>query len=242
MPIKFIIPEKNNFQNHTLITGFHGIGTTGFITIKYLVNQLSAHKIGTVLSESLPPFITTKEGKISLPFEFFQKEDNTILMPQFQPYRQEHRIFAEKLVNWTKKAKFQQAILVGGLDSRLRKEETDKVRVVATTKYLNDYEEELPILEEGLFVTGPLALMLTFYEINDFPAIALLPYAESSRPDPLAASIAVEMINSITNLDVDTTNLIKDAETIEQNLQEIVSQTKEQGLDEKIQGSKRLYI
>ena len=115
--------------------------------------------------------------------------------------------------------------------------------MIATGSYLDKHQnEDMPLLEEGLFVTGPLALLLTFYEIKQFPAIALLPYAESSRTDPLAAAIAIEKINTITKLNVDTNKLLQDAEAIEKDLQEIITQTKEQTLDEKGERSRRLYI
>ena len=242
MTINFVINGNRNFKGNTLITGFHGIGTTGFIGIKYIANQIQAEKIGTIISDFLPPFITTKNGKISLPFELYQKEKNLLLIPQFQPYRHEHREFAEKLVDWTINSNFNEAILIGGLDARLKKNEDDKIRYVATSSFLDKTKLDIPILEDGLFVTGPLALLLTYYEINDFPAIALLPYAESSRADPSAAAIAIKEINRFTELNIDTTKLIQDAELIEQNLQEIITQTKEQASEEKEHGTKRLYI
>jgi len=242
MTIRLEIDRNKNFKDSTFITGFHGIGTTGFIAVKYIVNELHAVKIGTILSDFLPPFVTTKDGKLSLPFELFQFEENIMLVPQFQPYRHEHKAFAEKLVDWTIQSKFQQSILIGGLDSRLKKEEEEKIRVVATTAYLKNNDSDLPLLEEGLFVTGPIALMLAYYEVNDFPAIALLPYAESSRADPLAASVAVNLVNKVTNLNIDINKLVQDAELIERNLQEVITQTKSQDVDDKEQGAKQLFI
>ena len=243
LTIDFIINGKKGFKDNTLITGFHGIGTTGFIAIKYIINQIQAERVGTIISSQLPPFITTKDGKMSLPFEIFQKEENTMFIPHFQPYRNEHRAFSEKIVDWTMESQFQKAILIGGLDARLKKDEGDKIRVIATSAFLKKYQSEsLPILEDGLFVTGPLALILTFFEINDFPAIGLLPYAESSRVDPLAASQAIKKINELTSLDVNTTKLIQDAKLIEQNLEEVINQTKDQQIEDKEQGSRRLYI
>ncbi|MBN1328554.1 MAG: proteasome assembly chaperone family protein [Candidatus Heimdallarchaeota archaeon] len=242
MTIMMKINENLIFKDNILITGFHGIGTTGFIAIKYITNELDAQKIGTILSEIQPPFITTKDGKISLPFELFKKEENIMLVPQFQPYRHEHKSFAENLVDWTIKSEFKQAILIGGLDARLKKNNDDKIRVIATTAYLENFNNKLPVLEDGLFVTGPLALILTYYEVNKFPAIALLPYAESSRADPLAASYAIEAINEITNLSINTEKLIQDAEIIEKNLEDIIIQTKDQETGDKEQGNRRLYI
>ena len=86
---------------------------------------------------------------------------------------------------------------------------------------------DIPILERGLFVVGPLATMLTRYEIRDFPAIALLPYANPARPDPLAASVAVDYLNKVFNLSIDVTQLIKDAQKIEAEIQEIARRRQE---------------
>ena len=242
MSIQIRIENNRTIKENTFITGFHGIGTTGFIALKYIINEVKAKKIGTILSDNLPPFITTKDGKISLPFELFQHNDFVMMIPQFQPYRPEQKVFAEKLVEWCIQSKFQRAILVGGLDSRLRKNENDKIRAIATTAYLKKFKNEIPIIEDGLFVTGPIALILTYYEVNDFPAIALLPYAESSRVDPLAASVAVKEINNVTKLGISIDKLIQDAESIEQNLQDVFTQTKEQDIEDKEQGTRRLYI
>ena len=192
MTISLQITGNKNFKDNTLITGFHGIGTTGFIAAKYITNELNATKIGTILSDFLPPFVTTKDGKLSLPFELFQEKENVILVPHFQPYRHEHKAFADNIVEWTINSKFQKTILIGGLDARLKKNENDKIRAVATTAYLEKFKISIPILEDGLFVTGPIAIILALYEVNDYPAIALLPYAESSRADPLAAATAIE--------------------------------------------------
>jgi uncharacterized protein len=242
MPVLMKIEGNVNFKDCVFITGFHGIGTTGFIAIKYIVNELNAKRIGTILSDHQPPFITTKEGKISLPFELYKHNNIVMLVPQFQPYRHEQKIFAEKLVEWTIQSRFKQVILVGGLDARLKKDEQDDLRVIATAKYAIEKLNRYQILEDGLFVTGPIALILTYYEVNNFPAIAILPYAESSRADPLAASRAINTINDITNLNVNTAKLIQDAEVIEQNLQDIITQTKDQEIDEKGDGNRRLYI
>jgi len=245
MTIDIIINEEKTLKDNILITGFHGIGTTGFIAVKYIATELGAEKIGTILSDYQPPFVTTAEKKISLPFELFQKDKIVLLVPQFQPYRHEYKAFSERLVEWSLKSKIRKTIMIGGLDSRLKKksEINDRIRIIATTAYLEKYDTTLPFLEDGLFVTGPLALMLTFYEVKRFPAIALLPYAESSRADPLAASIAVEEINHLADLNVSIDKLIQDAEKIEQDLSEIILQTKEQQENEtKELGNRRLYI
>ena len=87
---------------------------------------------------------------------------------------------------------------------------------------------DIPILDEGLYVTGPLAYMLMFYELNNFPAVALLPYAERSRPDPVSASNAIEQINRILNIDVNINELLEEAEKIEKEIESLIKASKPQ--------------
>src|SRR5213078_4820339 len=74
---------------------------------------------------------------------------------------------------------------------------------------------QAPILEPGLLVYGPLAVMLSQFEIHDFPAVAVLPYAEPARADPAAAALAIRKISKTYNYNVDVNDLVKDAKFIE---------------------------
>ncbi|MHA1754443.1 MAG: PAC2 family protein, partial [Candidatus Odinarchaeia archaeon] len=118
-------------------------------------------------------------------------------------------------------------------------EDDEFIRCVYTRKFKIELEKfNLKKLEKGLFVTGPLALMLINFEINDFPSLALLPYAEQGRPDPRAASNAINIINSLLGMNVNTEQLITDAETIENELREVIEQ---QEVKES-EGHKGMYV
>nr|MCG2909932.1 PAC2 family protein [Stygiolobus sp.] len=66
---------------------------------------------------------------------------------------------------------------------------------------------------------GPLALFTIYSEIEDLPAVVLLPYADRDRIDPAAAAVAIEEINKLLNLKIDVTELYEDARKIEEELQ-----------------------
>ena len=72
-----------------------------------------------------------------------------------------------------------------------------------------------------------MALILMYAEIYNFPAIGILPYAERSRPDPIAASHGVEIVNDLLKLDCGVEELVREAETIETELQELEGLRKE---------------
>jgi uncharacterized protein len=139
---------------------------------------------------------------------------------EFPPHRSEEVTFAKTLAVWVTDKKFKEAVLIGGLDNNFKTGDSS-MRVVSTKAFSHKVETfGAPFLESGLYVTGPIAVMLTIFETNNFPAIAILPYATLTRPDPSAAAIAIDKICQIYGLDVDVSSLVEDASKIEVELQE----------------------
>lgn len=219
--VEFVITSgEEELSGCTLISGFYGIGKVGFIAVNHMVAALNARLIGYIVTDFLPPFLSVKDERLVLPFEIYRYEDIIFINAYFEPYKLEHRSFAEQVVNWCEANKLEQLLLVGGLDSRLRVDEEVLAKGVFTSKYKKLYPDvKLDLMDEGLFITGPMALILMYSEIRQYPAIGIMPYAERSRPDPIAASHAVELINDLLGLDCGIDELIQEAESIENEIQ-----------------------
>jgi uncharacterized protein len=226
LPIEFHV-KKVNLKDSILITGFHGLGATGYITVKHMITNLNAELIGYIFTDLMPPFVCMDETKISLPFEIYKYDKYVFVLTNVPPHSRERNNFSRAIAEWTIKEKFKASYLIGGLDGRLKSSENDKIRCVITSSFKDLDKIDIPILEKGLFVVGPLAIMLSYFEINNFPSIALLPYANPARPDPMAAAIAIEFLNKLTGLSVDTSQLISDAHKIEEEIQELIKQRQE---------------
>ena len=67
--------------------------------------------------------------------------------------------------------------------------------------------------------------MLSEFEIHSFPALALLPYASSTRPDPAAAAVAIRTICKTYSMKVNVSDLEKDAKDIEAEIEHRMKQT-----------------
>jgi uncharacterized protein len=224
---------KGDFVDNILVTGFHGIGEVGYIATTQLIEAFQAERIGIIDSEALPSFVAMDNDRLSLPFEIFKFDKFLTILPNFQPNTQELHGFCRGIVEWVVSNEFKEAFLIGGLDNRFQKEADKPYRCVLTQKFEEKTKElDLPILERGLYVTGPLALLLAYFEMDDFPALAVLPYGKRERPDPRAASIAVEVFSKIYNVEVDIAELLKDAEKVEAELEEMLRQQKEKMMEE----------
>ena len=224
MPISLNV-RGNSFRNCTLMTGFHGIGSTGYIAISYLVHSLEAKRIGFVDVAHPPPFVSTSEEGLVTPFEVFRKDKLVFVKLEFAPHRTEEAEFAKTLAQWTINQKFKDAVLVGGLDSGL-KSGKQNVRIVPTKAYLSRKNSfKYPTLEPGLFVYGQLAVMLNEFEMREFPAIAILPYASATAADPSAAAVAVRTICKAYGIKVDVSDLEDGAKEIEEEFEKRMKQT-----------------
>jgi len=237
--IEIILKKKVDLEGKIFITGFHGIGYTGYIAVNHIIESTKAELLGYITSEQYPPIVSLDENRVLTPYELFMYKNFILFLPRFQPPPSEQNDLIKILTEWTVENRFKEAILVGGLDSKLKAGE-EKLKVVPTSKFeINNSKLELKKLDKNLYVVGPLAILLAYYEIRGFPAIALLPYAQRGRPDPLAAATAIQVINQLYNLEISTEQLIKDAKQIEQE----IAQLKEQ--EEKVQrepGSLAMYV
>jgi uncharacterized protein len=245
--IEFVMSEHEsatNLQGCTLLTGFYGIGKIGFIVVNHMVQKLGAKRIGCIVTEYMPPFISVKGDKLILPFEIYRAGDLVFLAAFFEPYKYEHRPFAKALVKWSKEQGIGSMVLVGGLDSRLRTEEEVLAKAVFTSSYKSmNIQVNIPILDEGLYVTGPLALLLLYCEVFEYPSIGILPYAERSRPDPIGAAHAVEIINDLLNLNCGVEELVQEAENIEKEISAMMDATENpSNEDSSVDGDRGLFL
>jgi uncharacterized protein len=217
---KFKIVLKKNFKvkpGSTFVCGFHGLGEVGFLSTAHLTRTLEAERVGFIKSDMLPLFVSMENERLVLPFELFsfEKESMIFLVPRFQPHQSEQWSFIDRLAGWIAKSKFKETLLLGGLDASF-KEDDQEMRAVPTTAYSKEMKKwSVPLLEEGLFVAGPLALLLAELEMLDQPAVGLLTYATRGRPDPRSAATMLEKINEMYEVEANVEQLLEESREIE---------------------------
>ncbi|MCP8304144.1 MAG: proteasome assembly chaperone family protein [archaeon] len=210
-----VIPRDIRFDGCSLITGFHGIGGTGYWTVKYLIQKLNAKRVAFVDSEIIPPATTTASGRLVTPYEIFREGDLAFFKVEVPPYRNKETGFFRSFAKWVTEAGFKEVALIGGLDSSLRTDETT-FRIVHTHSFIpRDELAKGIILEDDHLIVGPLAIMLNYFEVTGFPAFATLAYASTKRVDPRATAEAISVLSRYYKFEVDTTPLIKGAEALE---------------------------
>jgi uncharacterized protein len=213
-----VFPPDLRLDNKFLIAGFHGIGATGYWTVKFLVQELKAKRVAFVDYENAPAVASSVEGRIATPYEIYSSGDISLLRAEVSPAREKENEFYRGLAEWIMGSGVKEVALVGGLDESLRSDD-GKYRVAMTSSMLarGGLPGEPP-LEEDRMIVGPVASFLNTFEMHGFPAFAVLAYSNTERVDPRAAAHAVEFLAKRYSLSVDTSPLIRGAEVIEGEL------------------------
>jgi uncharacterized protein len=213
-----VFTGKENFRGCSLITGFHGIGFTGYWSVKYLIQQLKAERVGFVESIFSPPICTVHGDRIVTPFELYRKENLVFFKAEVSPPREREYSFYVQLADWIASAKFKEAFLIGGLDSTL-KDDATAYRIVHTSKYtVPEVLKDSLVLEDDRLIVGPIAILLNHFEAIGFPALSVLSFAAQNRLDPRACAEALSVLSKVYGVNVDVRPLIEGAEAIEQEL------------------------
>lgn len=223
-----IFYSSDVLESEFFVTGFKGYGAVGYISTLHLVEALNCRVSGFIVTRYMPEAVTPgKEGGVVTPYTLYACESGgrrfSVLVNSDIPLPQERTRFAEAIIKFLVKG-IPEAVLVGGFDSRFR-EGGETFRWVSTRSYRRRIDA--PRMDEGLYVIGPLALLLMFAEIYSYPAIAILPYTEAARPDPRAAAEAIRVIGRLYGVEVDVSKLLEQAKKIEEMIVKLEAQQRE---------------
>jgi uncharacterized protein len=221
-----VLPEGTRLQTGALIAGFHGIGATGYWSVKFLVTELKATRTCFIDFEHAPAVASSADGKIVTPYEIYSTSNLSLLKAEVSPLRDRENEFYRDLAEWIMGSGVREVALVGGLDESLRADDS-RYRVAMTSRFLgNGGLPGEPVLEEDRMIVGPVAALLNIFEMNSFPAFAVLAYSNTERVDPRASATAVDFLSRRYEFKADTTPLIRGAEVIENELRSMEDKEK----------------
>ena len=210
-----------------MIAGFHGIGATGYWSVKFLVTELKATRKCFIDYDHAPAVAAQSDKGISTPYEIFQSGDLALLKAEVSPVRERENEFYHQLAEWTIDAGAKEVALIGGLDESLRNDD-HPYKVAYTSAFLKEGGlPGEPLMDEDRLIVGPVASLLNYFEMRSFPAFAVLAYSNTERVDPRAAASAVDFLAKRYRFKANIEPLIKGAEVIEGELKLIEQKGKQ---------------
>ncbi|MBR9681349.1 MAG: proteasome assembly chaperone family protein [Candidatus Altiarchaeota archaeon] len=205
-------------KGKTVITGFHGIGFVGFISIDFMVRKLNTSRVDWYFNHELPAVIFAGKDKLEMPVEFHSKGDLGFMKISIMAERDILNHVIEDNIKAMKGAGVKELIVIGGLASNNKKaffgvSNSHGKKLIKKLK--------LSPLDSEITVFGPMASALIYGEKLGLPVVCVLASASSSLPDPKAASRAINHLSSVLNFELDTKDLEKDAKKVEKRIKEL---------------------
>ena len=227
-----IVLRRNiDLVDSIMVTGFRGFGMVGYMVSKHLAMSLNAEKIGYILTDETPPIILVEEDGVGFPFEIYysRKANTVIIVNRALPERANTDDYAKTIAGWANTNKIRYAILVGGLSRDFMPSGEGYGYRWISNKYYHGPKLDAPLMEAGLGVMGPLALLYIYLDYYRVPSIMVLPYSLVDEIDYNAAVNGVKIIlEKLVGVKADLTLLEEMASRQKEEAQKILQLMREQ--------------
>jgi uncharacterized protein len=211
----------------TLIEGLPGLGLVASIAVDQITKQLGLEQHGSIVSDDFPSVAAFEEGRVRDAVRVYAGEDPAVMTLQSDvPIPPTAVDSLSRCVLNDVADEFERAVFLAGAPAESQ-EEIGEVAGVATTDQLESALTDAGItLADGSGVIGGVtgALLDDCYR-NDVPAAVLLVRSNPYIPDPGAARAVIEnALEPLVDFDIDTQELLEQAEEIQQQKQQIAEQ------------------
>ena len=213
-------------RKFTLMNGLPDVGLVGVVAGSQIVSSIGMKEIGSIESELFPPLVVLHGGVPKSPIRIYGKESLVVIIGETAIPAGAVYPIAEAIVDWASSAGAGLILSIGGMAVQNRQDiESPKVFAALSDKKLSKLlNGSAEVLGEG-YIVGTYALMLKRCAEIGLPAIALLTQSYYNYPDPEAAAAAVESVNKILGLKVNTSELLRKGEEIRLRSKDVMKRT-----------------
>jgi uncharacterized protein len=211
----------------TLIEGLPGLGLVASIAVDQITEQLSLEHHGNITHRSFPPVVTFESGLVRDPVRVYAGDDPPVLTLQSdlalppQTFDPLSECVLTDLVT-----EFDRAIFLAGAPAE-SDSQRGGVMGVATGPEMRDtlVQADVTLADEPGLVGGVTGALVQACFHEGIPAAVLIVKAHPYLPDPAAAQSVIETaLEPLVDFDIDTTELEKQAEEIQNRMQQIATQ------------------
>jgi uncharacterized protein len=231
MEIKML--KKVNLEGYTFVEGFPGIGLVGPMSISYMVDKLSMEYVGYLESPNFPPLVSIHKGEPVPPVRVYCSSDNKIVTI-FAEFAMQLDLVAETtdaIYSFVQKNKISAIYSIGGIPIGIPTGPTSQKKSVfgiSSKKSLVGMMQKAGLvpIEEGVS-TGVGAMLLLRSTLDGLDNINVMVSVQPGIVDPIYAESAIVCLNKLMKLDIDITELDKEAKLVEAKIREIIDKHKE---------------
>ncbi len=216
-----------NLKGYTFIEGFPAAGLVGPMAISYIIDKLEMEYVGYLESNRFPPLISVHKNEPMPPIRIYVSEKQKIvtIFAEFAITLDLVYDVSNVVYDFVRKNGITYIYSIGGIPSQ----GDDRIPfVVASTENATKSAENagLKPIKEGV-ATGVSALLLSKAAMDSINDMDIMVPVHQNIIDPIYAEIAIDSLNKLMKLNIDVTDLDKEAKAAEAKIKELIKRHKE---------------
>ena len=204
--------KKVDLSKYTFIEGFPGIGLVGPMAISYIIDKMQLEYIGYMESPDFPPLISIHDTKPMPPIRVYvsQKYRIVTIFAEFAIPLELVYGMTDAVYSFIVQNKVSGIFSISGIPM-LGDTMTGAMTIASSDGALKAAQKVgLKPVKEGV-VTGISALLLKRATMAALPDTSIMVPIEQSVANPKYAKVAIEALNKLLGLNIDTEELEKEA-------------------------------
>ncbi len=219
--------KEANLKGYTLIEAFPGAGLVGSMAGSYMIEKLGMEYVGCIESDEFPPIATIHNGIPMYPARIY-KDDRTrfvLVISEFTIPSNSIYQLSREIMGFIRKYGIEKIISISGMPSQ---KPSDKVFLTSPNPEIIKKASSVGIkaISDGV-VAGVSAILLTSANQYKIPVMNLLVEVNPTVMDPKYAETAMEGLNKLLNINIDLTDLDKEAKLVETKIRGLMKKAKD---------------
>lgn len=221
------LTKEQSLKGYTLLETFPGIGLVGPMAGSYIIEKLSMEYIGHIESDLFPPIAAIHNTLPMFPARIYRNEKYKIILfiSEFTISPSAVYQLSNEILAFARKYGIAKIISVEGMPSQ---KPSEKIYITATDPEVIRSAGKFGIkpIQDGVVagVSASILIKATEYKI---PTIDILVEVNPLIMDPKYAVIAITGLNKILNIDIDLSELDKEAKDVDTKIRELQKKVKD---------------
>ncbi|MGC8648846.1 MAG: proteasome assembly chaperone family protein [Candidatus Micrarchaeia archaeon] len=222
--------KKIDLKGYIFLEGFPGAGLVGPMALSYIIDKIDMQLIGYIESDDFPPIVAVHDEKPMPAVRIYANEKYKIVtvLAEFAIPIEQTVEFSNTLYSFIKENKLSRIISVGGMPSSQQNIDNETIFVIVSSDALKKEVQKagLKPISEGI-ATGIGAVLMLKSTMDNTSDINILIPIDPNILDPKYAELAIKSLNKLINLNIDVTELDKEAKEVEAKVRELLKKSRE---------------
>jgi uncharacterized protein len=243
--VEVVETQTADLDSPILILGFVGAGLASQIAANHVIDQLGMKEIAHVRSRAMPPTVVFIDGTLKHPFRIYADKMGKMCIAVCDIPLPSESLYpiAESILNWADEKGVNELVVLEGIPLKGLPRKRQSFCAAEPEKRKECERKGVKMLSAKVIIHGLAGSVLTECLTHKITGVAFLTPAVAFLPDPEGAAELIKTLNIVYNLNIETTDLLNQANAIQQKVKEVAeSYQKIKKAEDKRGSPERLYI